>query len=215
MRVKNERDESPFRARAAARTFGETLARLRSDGTWQEKARAERRREAVAEREPGARAASAGPALGEAASPDDAGPDGLTPDYAPRAGAQRPRATCAERDGGDATVPASAERGFGGDEASALPPLRELVRALVPAIDAARVREGQALELSFGVGLRVDLRVGRDGVELTLRPDARLARAAAAEVPGLVRALSARGIRVAGARVEVVDRHPRAARFAR
>ncbi|HYG68629.1 MAG TPA: hypothetical protein VD838_13255, partial [Anaeromyxobacteraceae bacterium] len=121
---------------------------------------------------------------------------GSTRSEAPRAGA------ALAGDGGPAAALADDPlRAIARDAAPALPPLREVVRALPPAIDAARVREGQPLELAFGAALKVDLRIGRDGVELTLRPDARLTRAAEAELPGLVQALAARGVRLARARV--------------
>jgi hypothetical protein len=111
---------------------------------------------------------------------------------------------------------AEAARGPTGDPGTALPPLRELVRALPPAIHAAQVGDGRPLELSFGAGLRIDLRVGREGVELTLRPEARLARAAAAELPELVRALSAKGIRLARAGIgSPIERHHSGAPVAR
>ncbi len=83
----------------------------------------------------------------------------------------------------------------------AAPELRALVRALPPAIAAARVRDGAPLSLSFGRSLGVDIRVAPAGVELVLRPDARLARGAEAELPRLVAALRARGLAVARAEV--------------
>jgi len=76
-----------------------------------------------------------------------------------------------------------------------------VVRALPPAIAAARVREGAPLTLSFGPALGVDLRRGAEGLEVTLRPAVALERAAAAELPGLVAALRARGLRVSRAEV--------------
>ncbi|WP_242343864.1 hypothetical protein [Anaeromyxobacter terrae] len=79
--------------------------------------------------------------------------------------------------------------------------LRAIVRALPIAIEAARVREGEPLSLSLGRALSVDLRRSAGGLELVLRPDAALQRAAAAELPGLVETLRARGITVACAEV--------------
>jgi hypothetical protein len=79
--------------------------------------------------------------------------------------------------------------------------LRAVVRALPPAIEASRVRDGAPLTLSFGRSLSVDVRQAAGGVEVVLRPDARLARAAEAELPGVVDALRARGVRVARAEV--------------
>ncbi len=55
------------------------------------------------------------------------------------------------------------------------------------------------LALSFGTALTVDLRAGAQGLELTLHPARALERAARAELPGLVEALRARGLRVARA----------------
>ncbi|WP_242360437.1 MULTISPECIES: hypothetical protein [Anaeromyxobacter] len=79
--------------------------------------------------------------------------------------------------------------------------LRAIVRTLPAAIEAARVREGEPLSLSLGRALSVDLRRGAGGLELVLRPDAVLQRAAAAELPGLLETLRARGIVVARAEV--------------
>jgi hypothetical protein len=79
--------------------------------------------------------------------------------------------------------------------------LRAAVRAIPPAVEAARIREGVPLVLSFGRALSVDLRSGPAGLEVLLRPEASLARAASAELPGLVAALRARGVRVAHADV--------------
>jgi hypothetical protein len=216
MRVKSERDESPARARAGARSFGETLARLRNEGTREDGARAERRREAVAERRPGA---GDMPPAGMRHA-EGAGPEGGLAAGTLRASAQGPHTAGTERDGARAAASTSpsadAARGPTGDAATALPPLRELVRALPPAIHAAQVGDGRPLELSFGAGLRIDLRVGREGVELTLRPDVRLARAAAAELPELVRALSAKGIRLARAGIgSAIERHHSGAPVAR
>jgi hypothetical protein len=84
------------------------------------------------------------------------------------------------------------------------PPVPELaaaVRALPAAVEAVRAREGGLLALSFGRSLEVELRSGRDGVELVLRPEPRLGRAAAEELPRIVAALRARGITVARAEV--------------
>jgi hypothetical protein len=79
--------------------------------------------------------------------------------------------------------------------------LAAVVRALPVAVEAARVRAGEPLALSFGRSLDVDLRSGAGGVELVLRPEPRLARAADAELPRIVAALRARGIAVARAEV--------------
>jgi hypothetical protein len=79
--------------------------------------------------------------------------------------------------------------------------LRAAVRALPAAIEAARLQGNAQITLTLGGALGVDLRGRADGVELTLRPDAALGRAAAAELPALVAALRARGVRVVGAEV--------------
>ncbi|BDG01952.1 hypothetical protein [Anaeromyxobacter oryzae] len=83
--------------------------------------------------------------------------------------------------------------------------LRAGVRALPAAVEAARVAGGDRVALAFGSALGVDLRGGAAGLELTLRPAAALERAARAELPGLVAALRARGIRVARATVRSRD----------
>jgi hypothetical protein len=81
------------------------------------------------------------------------------------------------------------------------PELRALVRTLPVVIEAARVREGAPLSLALGRALSVDLRRGADGLEVVLRPDAALGRAADAELPALIAALRERGIAVARAEV--------------
>jgi hypothetical protein len=77
------------------------------------------------------------------------------------------------------------------------------VRTLPAAVAA---RSAGSLALSFGSALTVDLRAGAMGLELTLHPAQALGQAARAELPGLVDALRARGLRVARA-----DIRPRAA----
>lgn len=84
---------------------------------------------------------------------------------------------------------------------AALPELRALVRALPVAVDASRLRDGAPLAISFGRSLDVELRPSPAGLELVLRPEARLARACQAELPGVVAALAARGLAVARAEV--------------
>ncbi len=81
------------------------------------------------------------------------------------------------------------------------PELRAIVRMLPVAVEAARVRDGEPLSLALGRALSVELRRGAAGLELVLRPDATLQRAAAAELPGLLESLRARGIAVARAEV--------------
>jgi len=84
--------------------------------------------------------------------------------------------------------------------------LRAAIRAAPSAIQAASVRAGAPLRIDLGRALSVELARGRGGVEVVLRPEPRFAREAAAELPGLVRALRARGIPVA--RAEVRPRGP-------
>jgi hypothetical protein len=101
-----------------------------------------------------------------------------------------------------ARATANADRRGGDQQAvSAASSLRAAVRALPAAVEAARVAAGSQLALSFGPALGVELRAGPGGLELTLRPAAALDRAAAAELPGLVAALRARGLTVARAEV--------------
>jgi hypothetical protein len=85
------------------------------------------------------------------------------------------------------------------------------VRALPPVIEAARLQDGARLALTLGGALAVDLRGGAAGVEVTLRPAAALGQAAAAELPALVAALRARGVRVARAELASGARRPPAA----
>jgi hypothetical protein len=86
-----------------------------------------------------------------------------------------------------------------------LPPTPELaaVARAVPVAIAARggLADGAPLALSFGRSLDVELRAGPAGIELTLLPDARLSRAAEAELPRVVAALRQRGVAVARAEV--------------
>lgn len=75
--------------------------------------------------------------------------------------------------------------------------LRAAMRALPPAIEAARLHDGTRLTLALGGALGVDLRGGPAGVEVTLRPAEALGQVAAAELPALIAAVRARGVRVA------------------
>ena len=87
-----------------------------------------------------------------------------------------------------------------GPDPSPVAELAALARALPPAIAAARTADGP-LALSFGRSLDVELRSTGAGVELLLRPDATLARAAEAELPRMIAALKVRGVAVARAEV--------------
>lgn len=79
--------------------------------------------------------------------------------------------------------------------------LQAAIRAAPPAIAAALRQAQPQLALQFGTALSVDLRAGAQGLELSLRPSPALERAARAELPGLVEALRARGLRVVRAEV--------------
>ena len=97
-----------------------------------------------------------------------------------------------------AAVPVSSP---GAPVGPAAPALRAAIRA-VPAAVEARLGSGTAaVELTFGRALTVEVRRGRDGLHLVLRPAADHARAAAGELPSLVAALRSRGLAVAGATV--------------
>jgi hypothetical protein len=85
--------------------------------------------------------------------------------------------------------------------APALPELREAARAVPTAIWAGRLQGAAVVELAFGRELSVELRQGAGGIEIAVRTDAALARAARADLPALVQALRARGVEVARAEV--------------
>ncbi len=100
-----------------------------------------------------------------------------------------------------AAVAAEPGRPDGSRAVAAAPEIAALVRTLPAAIEAARVRDGAPLSLSFGRSLDVDLRSGAAGIEVVLRPEPRLLRAAEAELPRVVAALRMRGVEVARAEV--------------
>jgi hypothetical protein len=88
-------------------------------------------------------------------------------------------------------------------------PAAELARAIRVVPPAAAIlgpAGGAPLTLSFGRSLDVDLRATSAGVDVVLRPEPALVRAAEAELPRLVAALRVRGVAVA--RVEVRPRAP-------
>jgi hypothetical protein len=89
------------------------------------------------------------------------------------------------------------------------PELRAVLRALPVAVEAAATRGGETLELAFGRALSVEVRAARGGVEIALRPDAGLSRAAVAELPALLSALRARGVSVLRAEVRGPPTSPR------
>jgi hypothetical protein len=69
------------------------------------------------------------------------------------------------------------------------------------AIWAGRLRDAPVVELAFGRALSIELRQVGAGVEVAVRADASLSRAARADLPALVRALQARGVAVVRAQV--------------
>jgi len=75
------------------------------------------------------------------------------------------------------------------------------VRAVVPAVEAFRLGGREALSLDFGRALGVEVRQRPGGVEVSLTAASALAPAARAELPGLLRALAARGVPVLRAEV--------------
>jgi hypothetical protein len=99
-------------------------------------------------------------------------------------------------------APVQAERGaLLRDELAPMPELAAVARAVPVAISSGRLADGAPLSLSFGRSLDVELRAGAGGVELRLVPEARLVRAAEAELPRIVQALKIRGVAVARAEV--------------
>jgi hypothetical protein len=97
-----------------------------------------------------------------------------------------------------ATEPARSA--FPGDLAP-VPEIAALVRTVPAAIALARQRDGASLSLSMGHALDVELRAGPGGVDVVLRPEPPLARAAEAELPRVVAALRVRGVVVGRAEV--------------
>jgi hypothetical protein len=187
MRVTSSPDAGPGPARRPSGGFDAALRRAREEGA----------RQAPACRD--ARPGSTDGALallrrGRAAT-------GLDPDAAD-AGATA-AATPALAQAGDRLAPAVGP-------VAELSELRAAVRALPAAIEAAGLAGGAPLRLAFGDALAVDLVRGPAGLELRLQPTPRLARAAQAELPALVRALRERGLAVA--RAEVTPRGGRGAR---
>lgn len=143
----------------------------------------------------------------EPAGPPVARPLGVRREAAARAmGELRARRDAFREEERSPTAASAALAGPQGRFPDGVAEVRALVRALPVAIEAARVREGEPLSLSFGRSLSVEIRSGAGGVEIVLRPAEALARAASAELPALVAALRARGIAVA--RAEVRGRSP-------
>jgi hypothetical protein len=134
---------------------------------------------------------------GDGAALRGARPAGRRPEPRPRPGRAEPSSV--ER--GGAAPPAPSPDVRRSPEAQATPELATLARALPVAVAAAVAREGAPLALSFGRSLDVELRAGTGGIELVLRPEHRLERAADAELPRLVAALRIRGVAVARAEV--------------
>jgi len=128
-----------------------------------------------------------------------------TPPTVQRPAVRTPACAAPEERSRDAEpVPAPAATIPQGAKLDAPPGICELqaaIRAAPPAI-AAALREAQPqLTMQFGSALSIDLRAGAQGLELSLRPSQALERAARAELPGLVEALRARGLRVVRAEV--------------
>jgi hypothetical protein len=161
--------------------FGEALARAGGDE------RHDARAEARGQAEPGSPRRRGRPTAA------DDGPDG-----AGTAGASGADAR------GAALRPAHAP-----GKAAEVPPAPELARAIRVVPPAAAIlgpAGGAPLTLSFGRSLDVELRATAAGVEVVLRPEPALARAAEAELPRLAAALRVRGVAVA--RVEIRARPP-------
>lgn len=169
--------------RGASRRFDEALRAARGEGRRSEGSRGATAR--LGER-PGSPASAATPAAKQPAERAGATGSGAEP-----------------REGLPAIVPGVPGGQASSPGASAPGPveLRAAVRALPAAVEAVRLHQGAQVTLSLGSALGVDLRTGAAGVELTLRPAAALDRVVAAELPALVAALRARGVRVG--RVEV------------
>jgi hypothetical protein len=195
MRVNEPAARSGGAREAGRRAFAEALDRARrANGTVER----ERARSGAAGRRAAADAADL--ALGERRGAlAERAPEGGDEPGARAEAAQGslPRASEAMAPGPAAAAPAAAA--FAPEVRT--PELRAVLRALPPAVETARVQEGAPLELAFGRALSVELRGGRGGVEIVLRPSASLARAASAELPALVRALRERGVAVARAEV--------------
>lgn len=118
-----------------------------------------------------------------------------------RAGGPRPQggSPCSPQVASQSSSGAGAPAHHG--PAPALPELREAARAIPPAIWAGRLQGAAVVELAFGRELSVELRQGAAGIEVAVRTDAALARAARVDLPALVQSLRARGVEVARAEV--------------
>lgn len=178
--------------RPRSRDFAEALQRARRAGDAADRGRA--RAVAVDRREALDRGARI---LRERRAGFDERP-GTVPSPRGRAGADGARPTLPRGPQAAPAAPPDPAAGFAPGVHA--PALRAVLRALPPAVEAARARQG-TLELAFGRALSVELRAAPGGVEVLLRPDAGLARQAAAELPALVQALRDRGVPVARAEV--------------
>ncbi|MGB8931345.1 MAG: hypothetical protein WCC48_08900, partial [Anaeromyxobacteraceae bacterium] len=85
--------------------------------------------------------------------------------------------------------------------APAVPELREAARAVPPAIWSGRLAGGEAVELSFGRELSIELRQVAGGVELAVRTSPALTRAARVDLPAFLDTLRGRGVVVVRAEV--------------
>jgi hypothetical protein len=204
VRVSGTGPRDPAGSRAAGRRgFAETLERARRVQDAADRGRA---RAGVAGRRDAADRAQAALDARRATFRQDSG-EGRTR----LTGARGPdREVAREITSGPEPGPRAAPSPVAGEPS--IPELRAILRALPVAVETARLQDGAPLELAFGRALSVELRAGRAGLEIALRPDASLARAAAAELPALLRALRARGIAIARAEVRGRPPAPRGAR---
>lgn len=121
-----------------------------------------------------------------------------------RDGPRRPAppgdATAAVAAGGELRAPGAAARSLP-DDVAPVPELAALARCLPPTIGALGGPGGPPLALSFGRSLSVELHATGAGVDVVLRPEPGLVRAAELELPRLVAALRVRGVAVSRAEV--------------
>jgi hypothetical protein len=159
-------------------------------------------------REPGA--ARFGEALARARRPEPGGSRPVEARARPDAGRGRRAGAevAAARGGGEAgacgapgPAPAGARPPEPPVEVGPVPALARVARVLPLAVASLGTAAGAPLALSFGRSLDVELRAVAGGVEVVLRPEPALARAAEAELPRLVAALRVRGVAVVSAAV--------------
>jgi len=132
------------------------------------------------------------------ARPDRGGPAGTPTHAASRPPGNAPPQECPGDPGRPGLASPTVQKP---DAPSGICELQAALRAAPPAIAAAARQGAPQLALDFGSALSIDLRTGAQGLELSLRPAPALERAARAELPRLVEALRARGLRLARADV--------------